>query len=294
MATVEPLLRPTLGENINLVLDLEPNLAKVKADAGRLEQVLLNLAVNARDAMPDGGQLTVAARTIEIGGEAALELGVDMGRWVRLTVADTGLGMTPSVAARAFEPFFTTKPKGHGTGLGLATVFGIVGEAGGQVRLQSEPGEGTSVDVYLPAVADDAPTTTLAPGGAVPSGGGQTVMVVEDEDVMREVARRILAGNGYCVVPAADASEALRLCEDHDVEIDLILTDVVMPGLSGPDLVDRVRTVRPGLRAIYMSGYPEDFVARRHTADDATVIRKPFTPGVLLRHVRVALEESGA
>ena len=290
VGTVEPLLRRTLGEDVALVLALEPGLAKVRADAGRLEQVLLNLAVNARDAMPDGGRLTVSAENVEVDGEAALEQGLDVGRWVRLTVSDTGVGMTPSVAARAFEPFFTTKPKGHGTGLGLATVFGIVGEAGGRLSLDSQPGEGTKVHVYLPAVAGDAVATTEIPGGVPPTGGGQTVMVVEDEDVMREVARRILAGNGYSVVPASDASEALRLCEDDDVEIDLILTDVVMPGLSGPDLVDRVRSVRPGLPAIYMSGYPEDFVARRHGPDDVTVIRKPFTPGVLLRHVRTAIE----
>ena len=293
---VEPLLRRTLGEDVVLELSLSPQPSKVKADAGRLEQVLLNLAVNARDAMPEGGRLTVSAHNVDIDGDAAIEQGLEPGRWIRLSVTDTGIGMTPSVAARAFEPFFTTKPKGRGTGLGLATVFGIVREAGGHVGIESDPGRGTSVRVYLPAVTSDAPseTETETPdgGGAVPAGTGQTVMVVEDEDVMREVARRILVGHGYSVLPAADASEALKLCEDDEIVIDLILTDVVMPGLSGPDLVERARDIRPGLQAIYMSGYPEDFVARRHAADDVTVVRKPFTPGVLLRHVRQALEQT--
>src|SRR5437763_10227563 len=230
---VEPLLRRTLGEDIALELSLSPGLARIRADAGRLEQVLLNLAVNARDAMLAGGRLTVSAENVDIDGEAAFARGLQPGRWVRLTVSDTGVGMNPSVAARAFEPFFTTKPKGHGTGLGLATVFGIVSEAGGQVAIDSDPGRGTRVQVDLPSVSDDSPSAVETPGGAAPAGTGQAVMVVEDEPVMREVARRILARHGYSVVPAADASEALKLCEDNDVEIDLILTAVVMPGLSG-------------------------------------------------------------
>jgi len=292
VAGLEPLLRRTLGEDVALELVLDPELAKVRADAGRLEQMLLNLTVNARDAMPEGGRLTVSAENVDVDPHTGLEHGLEPGRWVHLTVSDTGVGMTSSVSARAFEPFFTTKAKGHGTGLGLATVFGIVREAGGHVAIDSEPGGGTSVNVHLPAVSGDAPAPTEAPDGAVPAGTGETVLVVEDEDVLREVARRILAGHGYSVLSATDAGEALKLCEDDDVVIDLILSDVVMPGLSGPDLVDRARTIRPGLRAIYMSGYPEDFVARRHPNDDVTVIRKPFTPGVLLRHVRLALEEA--
>jgi PAS domain S-box-containing protein len=288
---LEPLLRRTIGEDIDLRLSLDSHSAMVRADPGRLEQVLLNVAVNARDAMPSGGRLTIATSVLELDDAAALAAGIEPGPWVHVAMSDTGVGMSASVAARAFEPFFTTKPKGHGTGLGLATVFGIVRDAGGQVVIQSCPGEGTTVAIYLPAAEGHIAAEPDKNGEETRSGHGQTVLVVEDDDVMREVARRILSRDGYSVITAADATEALRICEDSAVDIDLILSDVVMPGLSGPDLVARLRTVRPDLRSIYMSGYPEDFVARRHPGDDVTVVRKPFTPGMLLRQIRRALDE---
>ncbi|MEW6475314.1 MAG: PAS domain S-box protein [Actinomycetota bacterium] len=288
---LEPLLRRTIGEDVDLRLSLDSHSALVRADPGRLEQVLLNVAVNARDAMPSGGRLMIATSVVDLDDATALEAGVEPGRWVRLAMSDTGVGMSHSVAARAFEPFFTTKPKGHGTGLGLATVFGVVRDAGGQVAINSSPGEGTTLLIHLPAAEGRVAAEGDKTANGARGGHGQTVLVVEDDDVMREVARRILARDGYAVITAADATEALRICEDTAVDIDLVLSDVVMPGLSGPDLVARLRTVRPDVRSIYMSGYPEDFVARRHPGDDVTVIRKPFTPGVLLRQIRRALDE---
>jgi PAS domain S-box-containing protein len=288
---IEPLLRRTIGEDIELQLSLSSEPARVRADPGRLEQVVLNVAVNARDAMASGGRMTITTAVVDLDEGPALEARVPPGRWIRLDVSDTGIGMTQSVAARAFEPFFTTKPKGHGTGLGLATVFGVIRDAGGHVVIDSHLGEGTTIRVYLPAVEAAVTTDGGAPGVTSPEGGGRSVLVVEDDDVMREVARRILTGHGYAVRTAADATEALRICENDTVPIDLVLSDVVMPGLSGPDLIERLRSVRPGVRSIYMSGYPEDFVARRHPhGEDVVVIRKPFTPGGLLRQIQRALE----
>lgn len=289
---VEPLLRRTIGEDVDLQLSLASQSALVRADPGRLEQVLLNVAVNARDAMPSGGHLRITTSVVALDDAAAVDAGVEPGRWIHLAMSDAGVGMTQSVAARAFEPFFTTKPKGHGTGLGLATVFGVVRDAGGQVRIDSGLGEGTTVQIYLPTAEGSVVPEAAGTADGSEGGHGQAVLVVEDDDVMREVARRILTRDGYTVVTAADASEALRICEDRAVDLDLVLSDVVMPGLSGPDLVARLRNVRPDVRSIYMSGYPEDFVARRHPGADVTVIRKPFTPGALLREIRRALDDA--
>jgi signal transduction histidine kinase/CheY-like chemotaxis protein len=291
MGEVEDLLRRTIGEHIALEIDLRHPLWPVRVDPRRLEQVLVNLAVNARDAMEGGGRLTISAEDVELGeGTAA---GLPPGRYLCVTEVDTGCGMTPDVRARAFEPFFTTKPKGQGTGLGLATVFGIVAGAGGTVILDSEPGRGTAVRVYLPAVCDAPLEPRGVRAGSYRPGEGETILVVEDEAVVRDVACRILGEHGYEVVVATDAADALRICVDPDRSVDLLLTDVVMPGLSGPELVSQLRTLRPGTPALLMSGYPGNFLVP--FADDThgtEVVGKPFTATILLEKVRNALAQT--
>jgi PAS domain S-box-containing protein len=289
---VEPLLRRTLGEHLSLRFFLPTDLRPIRADAGRLEQVLVNLAVNARDAMEAGGTLTISAANVDIDRDEAVRLSLPSGAYVRLEVADTGVGMPPDVADRAFEPFFTTKQKGHGTGLGLATVFGIVTEAGGAVSIHSVPGRGTTVRTHFPAVAAEPPEEDDFDDEEIPAARSATVLVVEDEDPVREVARRILTAEGYQVLCAADPLDALRLCQDDACTIDLVLTDVVMPGFSGPELMEKVRRFRPDIRALYMSGYPEDLLVHRHRFDeDVEVIGKPFTADSLLRMVGLALDQ---
>ena len=289
---VEPLLTRTLGEDVELQLSLTAGLPCVWADPGRLEQVLMNLAVNARDAMPDGGLLTVTTETVELSPDEAAHDGLRPGPYVRLTVRDTGRGMTPEVAEQAFDPFFTTKPKGEGTGLGLATVFGIVTEAGGRLRLETSPEEGTTISVDLPAAEAASP----APSGEDStelSGRGETVLVVEDEEPVREMARRILSGAGYTVLTAAGGEEAAALFEQDPGGVDLLLSDVVMPGVSGPELAERLRARRPGLPVLYMSGYSEELVARRRRAGgDVDVLAKPFGGEALLRAVRRVLDHT--
>jgi PAS domain S-box-containing protein len=290
-----PLLRRTIGEDIALEFDLAPGLDPVRADAGRLEQVVINLAVNARDAMAGGGRLIVRTEGLEVTGADAARAGMVPGRYARLSVRDTGAGMPPDVAARAFEPFFTTKSKGHGTGLGLATVFGIVTEAGGHISIDSRLGRGTAVLIDLPVVAGDVACGSAPASGEHPAGRGETVLVVEDEEPVRKVAERILSSQGYTVLAASGADEALRTCRGHPGTIDLVVTDVVMPGLSGPKLVNRARYLRPGVRSLYVSGYPEDVLARRHPeSDDSTVLIKPFTAESLLRTVRRVLDREPA
>jgi PAS domain S-box-containing protein len=291
VADLEPLLRRTLGEDVRLEFSLKRGLWPVRADRSRLEQVMVNLSVNARDAMPGGGSLSVTTENVVLEPDEGRRLGLQGGPYMRLTVVDTGTGMSPDVAARAIEPFFTTKPKGQGTGLGLATVFGIVADAGGQLLLDTRVGKGTTIQVYLPTSLE-RPLEVSVPHVPFALARGETVLVVEDEEPVREVARRILAESGYAVLTAPDGSEALRVCREHDGPIDLLLTDVVMPGLSGPELVEQARLLRPDMRALYISGYPEDFLARRHDVDKATtLLGKPFTAQTLLRVVRFTLDQ---
>jgi PAS domain S-box-containing protein len=290
------MLHRTLGEHIELIISAEPGLWRIRADRGQLEQVLVNLAVNARDAMPGGGRLTINTRNVEVDPAIADHYGVrpglKPGRYVRMQVADTGIGMDSATAERVFEPFFTTKPKGHGTGLGLATVYGIVTQAGGSIDLYSEPGLGTTISVLLPATGEDAlPERAAARPGGDLSGHGETILLVEDEESLREMTRRMLAGNGYQVIAADSAEDAVRLAADPETDIDLLLSDMIMPGMFGNEVAARVRAVHPAVPVLFMSGYAEPILdAQGMTAGDLDLMEKPFTEVTLLTRVRRAIK----
>jgi PAS domain S-box-containing protein len=295
VADVERLLRRTLSADVALVTRLAPDLPPVAFEASQGEQALLNLALNARDAMPQGGTLTVETTAIELDAEGARALRdtLDPGAYVRLAVTDTGSGMSDDVMARALEPFFTTKAPGAGTGLGLATLYGAVTQAGGHIELRSSPGRGTTVEVTLPALGREAPQAEepqpLAPV-ASSVGSARRVLLVEDEDAVRRVVCRVLDKHGYVVRSAADGQEAMLLQAQDPEPVDLVLTDLVMPGVSGNELVAQLRAHQPGLRAVYMSGYSEDVAVQRGIAEDGTaVLDKPFTAQSLLHSVETAL-----
>jgi two-component system cell cycle sensor histidine kinase/response regulator CckA len=280
-----------IGEDVKVVLALRPELAPVTADRGQVEQVVMNLAVNARDAMPKGGTLTIETANVELDEHyAKTHQPVKPGSYVALTVSDTGTGMTPEVQARLFEPFFTTKEVGKGTGLGMATVYGIVSRSGGSVGVYSEIGKGTSFKVYFPR-AGAADMVLEAPIPVTPARvGTQTVLVVEDEGELRELARRLLQRQGYTVLVAANADEALRLFEANQ-SIDVLLTDVVMPGASGPALTRQLVEQRPALRVIYMSGYTEDAIVHHGVLKPGIAfLNKPFTSETLGARIREVLE----
>jgi PAS domain S-box-containing protein len=281
-----------IGEDVKVVLGLQPELSLVKADRGQVEQVVLNLAVNARDAMPEGGTLTIETADVELDDDyASAHFLVKPGRYVALAVSDTGTGMTPDVQARLFEPFFTTKEVGKGTGLGLATVHGIVARSGGSVHVYSEVGRGTSFKVYFPKadrIDTDMEVDVLPPVSRAHA-GLQTVLVVEDAQGLRELARRLLERQGYNVLTAADADEAIQIFEEN-ASIDVLLTDVVMPGASGPELTKQLTERRPGLTVIYMSGYTEEAIVQHGVLKPGIAfLQKPFTSETLARKIREAL-----
>ena len=281
--TVEDMLRRTLGEDIELVTSLAGDLEPVLADPGQLEQVLVNLAVNARDAMPGGGTLTIDTSTITVDADyIAGGSGAAPGRNVRLRVSDTGTGMAPDVIEHAFEPFFTTKQKGAGTGLGLATIYGIVAQAGGHIRIYSEPGAGTTFSITLPVTAETpAPHLERATYHRAPT--GETVLVVEDEAALRDVTERIFTRNGYHVMTAASGPEALGMARDHPGEIHLLVTDVVMPQMLGKEVAERMRAVKPGIRVLYMSGYARPVLTSQGRLNPGMVlVEKPFSEASLL------------
>jgi PAS domain S-box-containing protein len=285
------LLQRTIGEHIELVTRTADDLWSVTADRGQIEQVIMNLAVNARDAMPQGGRLVIETSMSLLDEEyVAAYVALAPGRYVRLTVADTGTGMTPEVADRAFEPFFSTKPKGKGTGLGLATVYGIVNQSGGKVSLYSEPARGTSVTIHLPATASATSAATQVVPKEQLQGHGEHVLLVEDEAAVRVAARRILQGHGYSVFDAPTPAAAIQAASDPARRIDLVLTDVVMPEMSGLELAARLKEQRPSLRVIYMSGYPQEVITHQGlVTSELELIEKPFTREALLRAVAGAL-----
>ncbi|MEO8693967.1 MAG: PAS domain S-box protein [Acidimicrobiales bacterium] len=287
---IEDLLRRTIGEQVELHSEFTPGRTQIKADRGQIDQVVMNLAVNARDAMPQGGRLDIETTLFDADESYARRYAIKPGAYVRLTVSDTGIGMAPEVAARAFEPFFTTKPEGQGTGLGLATVYGIVTQTGGAVTISSEVGVGTTIRVDLPATRE----STLAPRSMAPqapSTRGETVLLVEDEEIVREPVGRMLARSGYTVLAASSATEALAIVREHDSPIDLLLTDVVMPGGSGKVLWDDVIDLRPETRVLFMSGYSQILGANEGVlAEGVSLIEKPFSADDLLRKVRHVLD----
>ena len=288
---LEKMLRRLLGEDIDLATRLDPGLAAVKADPGQLEQVIVNLAVNARDAMPAGGKLTIETANTALDDAYTREhFPAKPGRYVLLAVSDTGTGMTSEVQAHLFEPFFTTKERGKGTGLGLATVYGIVKQSGGFIWVYSEPGHGSTFKIYLPQV-EEAAEPRAAAASPAPRRGTETVLLAEDEAPVRAVARQVLERQGYKVLEAPSAEAALDLAQRYSGPIHLLLTDVVMPGLSGHDLAERLATLRPETRVIYMSGYTDDAITRHGMLEPGLAyVQKPFTPDVIARKVREVLD----
>jgi CheY-like chemotaxis protein len=290
LGELEPLLRRTLGEHIEFITSMDKALWPALMDPGQLEQVLTNLAINARDSMPKGGRLAVDCENVEVDTTyAAGRPGLEPGRYVRIRVTDTGSGMDGATLQRVFEPFFTTKPKGHGTGLGLATVYGIIKQAAGDVSIYSEVGVGTRVHVLLPA-SDVAPLRSRDAVTAAKRTESGTILVVEDADDLREVTERILTKNGYHVISAANGHAALEATKNYAGTIDLLLTDVVMPRMQGDELAVRLAAVRPGVRVLYMSGYAEPILGDDGTLGEGVLLlEKPFTEHALIAKVIDAL-----
>jgi CheY-like chemotaxis protein len=280
-----------IGEDVQIVVSLRQDLARVTADRGQVEQIVLNLAVNARDAMPAGGTLTIETANVELDADyGKSHLSLKPGSYVVLTVTDSGIGMTPQVQARLFEPFFTTKEVGKGTGLGLATVHGIVTRGGGSVNVSSEVGRGTSFGVYFPRAEVAETIVAEPPPVARPGARSETVLVVEDSDGLRELAKRMLERRGHKVLVAANAEEALRLFEGNG-SIDVLLTDVVMPGTSGPELTKQLVGLRPALKVIYMSGYTEEAIVHHGVLNPGVAfLHKPFSSEALGQKIREVLD----
>ncbi|MBI4544045.1 MAG: PAS domain S-box protein, partial [Gemmatimonadetes bacterium] len=293
----EMMLRRLIGEDIELVVHRDPRLGSIKADPGQIGQVLVNLAVNARDAMPAGGKLTIETRDLELDEEhTRRHAGMRAGSYVLLVVRDTGCGMDEDTLSHVFEPFFTTKEQSRGTGLGLSTVYGIIKQSAGYIWVTSEPGQGTTFEIYLPRTAEAAPGSAdsnaepAAPYGSALY-GSETVLLVEDEHAVRALVRRVLERNGYSVLEAPDGAAALRLTQQYDREIHLLISDVVMPEMGGHQLAESLSRLRPAMRVLFMSGYSEDAILHHVVLEPGTdFLAKPFTPDALARTVRQVLD----
>jgi PAS domain S-box-containing protein len=292
----EKMLRRMIGEDVQLITVLDPQLGRVKADQGQIEQVILNLAVNARDAMPQGGKLLIQTRNVAMDEEAVRRYSYPFkpGRYVLLTVTDTGMGMDAATEARIFEPFFTTKEKGKGTGLGLATVYGVVKQSDGYIEVQSELGTGTTFKIHLPRVDEPVEADIIHPPAAPVSAARETILLVEDEVSLRNLTRNVLRQLGYTVLEAASGTEALAVSQQHHAPIDLVLTDVVMPGMGGCAMAAELGRTRPGIRVLYISGYTGQAVGHGVLPAGSHFLAKPFSRDSLSRKIREVLESQPA
>jgi two-component system, cell cycle sensor histidine kinase and response regulator CckA len=283
-----------IGEDIELVIRTAEDLGAIRADASQMEQVIMNLAVNSRDAMPGGGRLIIETSNVYLDGLYNVRHPiVRQGQYVLLAVSDTGTGMDAETQSHIFEPFFTTKAQGKGTGLGLATVYGVVKQSGGFIWVYSELGRGTTFKIYVPRVDQPVDRVSLTPSASEVPRGTETILLTEDEQDVREVAREFLESGGYTVIEARDGAEALGLAEKHKGEIDLLITDMVMPRMTGQELAARLKEKQPGLRMLYMSGYSERAAAESmHPDPSVRLLAKPFSRSALLRAVHELLRQN--
>jgi CheY-like chemotaxis protein len=292
VTAIEKLLQRIIGEDVAISTHLAPDLGLVLADSGQMEQVILNLAVNSRDAMPEGGKLTIQARNTRLlQGVTQGKTELKPGDYVELTVGDTGAGMPAEVQAHIFEPFFTTKPAGKGTGLGLSTVYGIVQQAGGHVTFESVPGAGTTFRIFLPRIYAKAKAALAEEEKKTQLRGQETVLLVEDDASVCELVRTVLTSQGYTVLAARQPQEAESICREHGQGVDILLTDVIMPGMSGPELAKKIAEANSHIRVLYMSGYIDDSLLRQEIQEQGTAyLQKPFTPLSLTKKVREVLD----
>ena len=288
---IERLLRPLIGENIELVSRLASDLGRNRADAGQIEQVIMNLVVNSKDAMQNGGKIIIRTANVSLDGDLPRECSyIQPGPYVMLSVEDNGHGMDKETQSRIFEPFFTTKEKGKGTGLGLSTVYGIIKQSGGYVLAQSEVGRGTTFSIYLPRVEEPAEIAGVTRAAQSATGGSETVLLVEDEESVRQLVRETLEAKGYKVLEADHGAAALQIASDYHGPIDMLITDVVMPGMSGRELSEQLSASDPDIKILYLSGYTEDAVVHQGVLEPGTsFLQKPFTLQALARKVREVL-----
>jgi len=288
----QKILERLIGEDIKLITRLEPNLWNIKIDPAQVDQVIMNLAVNARDAMPRGGSLIVETANVELGEDhAETNISVKPGPYVMLAVTDTGIGMDKETQSHIFEPFFTTKSKGKGTGLGLSTVYGIVKQNGGYIWVYSEPGKGTTFKIYWPRAQEKITTTSSTIKGSSNFKGSETILIAEDDPGVRELAVNVLKDQGYTVLEASNGQKALEISQSYTGPIHLLITDVIMPEMSGQELAEKLSTEHPEAKILYMSGYTDDFILHHSLLEkDLEFIQKPFSPSILLKKIRKVLD----
>jgi CheY-like chemotaxis protein len=288
---IEKLLRHVIGEDIDFATRLDPALSAVRADATHLDQLLMNLVINARDAMPEGGKLTIETANVVLDeAYAQSHTGIVPGRYVQVAVSDTGYGMSEDIQRKIFDPFFTTKEIGKGTGLGLSIVYGIVKQNGGDIWVYSQEGKGTTFKIYLPAVTDQRSTKPVAPSRVPVRARSEVVLLVEDDANVRKLVEGVLREHGFQVVASENVAEAISFCRERPGPIDLLLTDVVMPDMSGPELAEELAKIRPGLKVVYMSGYADNAVVRHGVLKPgAAFIEKPFVAETLTEKLREVL-----